>query len=248
MNSALTASPAIIESVVKPNEVTTSQVNLENNTGFPLPIKSQVSIFLTKSKQVDISQKTLDASSWFTLSPADFILQPHEKKLVQIQITPPYGSEPGGHYATIYFEPMIPQEAMSYNSSFNLGRIGVLSFLIVPGDIEQNIIIEDFTSKNLQSFGPLNFDLTLKNDGNVHLLPTGQIVIKNIYGVEKASLALTPTTILPGTSDTYHPSWDKTLLLGRYEVTPHVNYGSDQPMIVGEPIFVWVFPWPLMKS
>ncbi len=99
--SALSASPAILETVLDQKQPTITTVTIQNNTNFPLPIKGSVSAFLSTESIPDKNKDTFNASRWFTLDPADFILQPNEVKKVTVTITPPRDAEPGGHYATI---------------------------------------------------------------------------------------------------------------------------------------------------
>ena len=121
--SALSASPAILETVLELDKVTTTSVTIQNNTNFPLPIKGSVSAFLSTEKINEENKDTFNASRWFSLEPADFILQPNEVKKVEVTINPPKGAEPGGHYATIYFRPLIPQDAVSSGSTISLALV-----------------------------------------------------------------------------------------------------------------------------
>jgi len=117
-DSALAVSPAILESVVKPEDTTTKEVWVENTTNFPLPIKGQVLPFLANEPLPVDRHTTFDASSWFVLEPADFILQPHQSLPISVSITPPKGTEPGGHYATIFFQPLIPEDVIPSYRTF----------------------------------------------------------------------------------------------------------------------------------
>ena len=71
--SSLTVAPSIIEQVVTLGGIATGSATLINNTNFPLPIKAQAGAFITNYHLTTTQASTFDASSWFTLSPADFL-------------------------------------------------------------------------------------------------------------------------------------------------------------------------------
>jgi len=242
--SSLTVSPAILEKITAQNQLATASATINNTTNFPLPVKGQVDAFLGNTNLTGLTSNAFNSASWFTLEPADFILQPHESRDILIKIKPPNNTEPGGHYATIFFQPLIPSEVVSPQSTISLARIGVLVFLIVPGDIHENLELSSLTAKTWSAFGPVNFDFTLNNPGNIHLLPLGQLEIRNLFGKVVATLPLPPTTILPGTHPGQTLTWDRSLLFGRYQATLSLSYGSDHTLLTTKPLIFWVVPWP----
>ncbi len=244
--SALSASPAILESIVQPNTTNLTTITIQNNTNFPLPLKGSVSAFLSTEDIPDSAKETFNASSWFTLEPADLILQPSEVKQIKVTITPPKDAEPGGHYATIYFRPLIPQEAVTQSSAISLARIGVLAFLIVPGNITEAISTPTLFSSSFQAFGPVKFTSHLENQGSVHLLPITKLEIKDMWGNTIATLTHPTTAILPHTTKQFNYSWDTKLGFGRYSAILSTQYGTDNPSKQSDPIFFWLIPWPLI--
>jgi len=133
--SALAVGPAILEQILTPGVESQAKVFVSNLTNIPLPIKSQVSGFLSKEEFPVDKKYVFDASSWIYVDPADFILQPNEQKEILVTIKTPEGAAPGGHYATIYFEPLVPVVALSPQTTYSLARVGVLTFLVVKGEI-----------------------------------------------------------------------------------------------------------------
>lgn len=244
--SALSASPAILESIVQLDQSNLTTVTIQNNTSFPLPIKGSVSAFLSTENIPDSAASTFNASSWFTLEPADFILQPKEVKQIKVTIKPPPQAEPGGHYATIYFRPLIPQEVVAESSAISLARIGILAFLIVPGDIKESISAGPLFSPRFLAFGPVKFLSHLENQGSVHLLPTTKLEITNFLGKNVATLTHPTTTILPHTNKPFNYTWNIGIGFGRYSAKLTTNYGTDNPTLVSEPTYFWLIPWPLI--
>ncbi len=245
--SALSVAPAILESILDSKVPTKLEVSLQNNTNFPLPIKGSVNAFLSSEAILDsINPETFNASAWFQLEPADFILQPNEVKKIRITITPPANSEPGGHYATIFFQPLIPQEAISQSTTISLARVGILTFLVIPGDIKESLLHKKLTGNPWQSFGPVTFTNELENNGAVHLLPLSTLTIKNIFRQAVVELKASPSIILPGTLKSQTFTWDTYLGFGRYTAQVTTSYGTDHPSLTSPEVSFWLIPWPLI--
>ena len=244
--TSLTVSPAILEKVLEPGTVSTASATVTNTTNFPLPIKAQVDAFIGNNNLTKLQSSVFNSSSWFTLEPSDFILQPSESKDILIKIAQPKNVEPGGHYATIFFQPLIPSDVISPSSTISLARVGILSFLIAPGNIKELLSIKDFTVKPWSTFGPISFDVELQNEGNVHTSPSGNIIIKDLLGKTVKTLDLDPSIILPTTTNTQNIVWDKQLLFGRFTANLTINYGNAQGSLTFAPLVFWVVPWPLI--
>lgn len=244
--SALSASPAILETVLDHNQPTTTIITIQNNTNFPLPIKGSVSAFLSTETIPEENKDTFNASRWFTLDPADFILQPNEVKKVTVTIKTPKDAEPGGHYATIYFRPLIPQDAVSSGSTISLARIGILAMMIAPGDITTSLTTSPLTAPFWSSFGPIKFWNTLTNNGSIHLLPTSTLTIKNIWGKTVAEIKTNPGIVLPHTTKEHNFVWDKKIGFGPYKATLTTSYGTDQQPLTSNTVATYLLPWPLI--
>jgi len=242
--SALSVAPAIIELVLKPGEVKGTKISITNVTNFPLPIKGTVKAFIRE----DIlttgpeSKEMFDASSWFLVEPSDFILQPREIKEIKVVVITPVGAEPGGHYATIYFQPLLPVEVLSPQTTYLTVRVGVLAFLIVKGDINEKASLGDLQTAGFRQFGPIEFKIPFKNEGNIHLTPSGEILIKDFRGRELAKLTFSPKIVLPQSSKEIETRWDKRFLLGKFTTQANVVYGSEYKRLE-KTINFWVIPW-----
>src|SRR5688572_9879331 len=86
--SALAVSPAIFEAVLEPGKPATKTVTVTNTANVPLPIKSSVKSFSVLEEVSEQDRALFDASAWFKVSEPDFILQPKQKRLVTVVITP----------------------------------------------------------------------------------------------------------------------------------------------------------------
>lgn len=245
--SALAVSPAILENVLTPGAATSFTVQVHNVTNFPLPIKTFMRGLTVEAHTTDISeteQQRLDASKWFVIKDSDFILQPNQIRTVSGTIETPADAEPGGHYATIFFQPLVPAEALSPSTAYINARVGVLSFLIVKGDIKPKAEIESgIQTSGLVQQGPVTFSFRIRNSGNVHLLPTGKLAIYDVFGAQVANLDVPPGTILPDSVREYTIEWNAASFINRYHAELTLDYGDEGLKLPKTLTTVWVLPW-----
>lgn len=241
--SALGISPAIIELILERGGTREKKISVFNVTNFPLPVKGKAESFFVVEDLEPGAEEIFDVSSWITIEPADFILQPQEKKEIQVTINVPEEAEPGGHYAALYFQPLIPVEVLSPQTAFLTARVGTLGFFVVKGEIVEEAELEEIEVARVQQFGPVDFGIPIKNSGNVHILPSGKITVTDIFGREREAIELAPTTVLPHTSKVIEGQWEKKFLLGRFVVEAEVSYGSPGRELTAGPVVFWVVPW-----
>jgi hypothetical protein len=250
VQTSLSVGPSILEAVLDKGIATTKEVVLTNLSNLPQPIKTIKQSFTPKEKlEIDPKQLQIyDASSWITVSEADsdFILQPHQSKTIKLSLLQPDNASPGGHYATVIFQPLIPQELVSEGSVFVYTRVAVLVFLQTKGDISENLSIQDVLHRNIYEYSPLGFDVVIKNSGNTHLAPTGKLNVYNdITNQLIASQDLQSSIVLPGTEKTFHFEVPVGEHIGKYSSEAEVKYGTeDQILHSGRKSFV-IFPYSI---
>lgn len=243
--SALAVSPAILEHVLEPGKPVSFTVQVNNITNFPLPVKAMVRDFTVQFTELEKTERErLDASKWFKIEEPDFILQPNQTRTVKGVILPPPEAEPGGHYATVYFQPLIPHEALSPSTAYMNSQVGVLAFLIVKGDIEQSAeYAKGLTAPGLVQSGPVEFSFSIRNTGNVHLMPAGKLNVYDWRGSLAGQIALPAGVILPNANKEYTLTWDGARLPGQYRAELEVSYGNNNTQLQKISVVVWVMPW-----
>ena len=242
--TALSVSPAILEQVLDRGKKKETVVTVTNVTKFPLPVKGMVKDFIV-SESFDSAQDKgiFDSSAWIKLEPSDFILQPLEEKKIKVTIAPPEKAEPGGHYATIYFQPMVPAEVLSPQTAFIAARVGILSFLVVRGEIIEKASVSELFVNKFQQFGPIEFRVSVKNEGNTHIVPSGGIIVTDFRGKEAGKISLTPAAVLPKTLRKFVLTWDKKYPIGKYLAKGEFLYGTEHLKMKTGPVVFWVVPW-----
>jgi hypothetical protein len=115
----------------------------------------------------------------------------------------------------------------------------------VAGRTTEKAFLESFSSnKKLWEKGPIEFEIRVRNQGNVHLKPVGIVTISNIFGQKVDSFSVEPKNILPGSIRKSTAVWDKKFLLGKYNATVILNYGTQNQMISASTNFT-VFPYKI---
>lgn len=243
--SALAVSPAIMEQVVTPGVAQKFTVRVSNITPFPLPIKSSVRGFSLVSTDLEkTEQSRLNSSGWFEITDPDFILQPKQVRQVSGTIHPPADATPGGHYATMYFQPLVPAEALTPSTAYLSAKVGVLTLLVVRGDIEQQAAFQDtLHTQGMIRRGPARFSFSIHNSGNVHLQPSGKLVITS--GDKQVGTVDVPAgVILPDSTKKYELEWNVPRAVGKYTAQLQLDYGDDTaPQLPKMTVTFWVMPW-----
>ena len=228
--------PAIIEIILEPGVSSKRDVRLSNLTNFAIPIKA-IKQGLSPNEKSKIEPQDIqrfDASSWIKMSDddIDFIMQPNEVKTIEINIFQPSDASPGGHYSTIYFQPLIPTEFVQERSVYIYSRIAVLVFMQVKGEINELINIEKLDVNLLNPSAPIDLKILLKNTGNTHVLPTIKFDLYNSLTSQKIkTINANPSILLPGITKEYLTTLEDNLPMGLYRVTAEVVYGANSEVI-----------------
>lgn len=224
VQSVFEVSPVINQLVMDPGEKKTYYLTVENLSSIPIPMKAYSRAFLATNEEgeVDFINQGKDPNAvqnWFNIKKPDFILQPFQPIDIEVEIQVPDVVRAGGHYATVFFESLVPEDVLSSNSLFLSSRIGALFFFVISGDIVEDGEIVNFgTDNNFYTKGPVQFNISFKNKGNVDLTPQSEIVITDFRGNEVAKLEDNGLRTLPESTRKWDIDWDRRWLWGKYTV------------------------------
>jgi hypothetical protein len=196
------------------------------------------------------------ASSWVTVDRKSINLIPNKNEKLYYTIKVPKNATKGEYNVIIAF--------MSESETRQLLGTGALStltsgtpILIKVGDefLENAELLEFSTDKNFYEFPNINFLTKIKNLGDTHITPIGEIVLTNMFGKEIARVPFNENTqsILRGNMGIYTSDWDygkfltneKELVIGKIAAKIIITYRSFQPgfhSLTSETTF-WVIPW-----
>ncbi len=234
--TSLSISPAIIERVLTPSKEDTFTLTLTNNSTIPLPIRGNSS---NLNQDLRTTGSRYNSASWISLDPPDFILQPGDKQTITLHILPPVDAQPGGHYSTVTFSPLIPAGLTTTPEA--LAQVGAVVLMTIPGDITESLELKDASFPRLITSLPRDFNLSLKNSGNIHLSPNFHLTLLDHRGELVTTIPVQTSLILPDTTKTFLIRWPSATKWGHYTITGTINYGTNNSLTL--PLFsIWFIP------
>jgi hypothetical protein len=261
---ALEIAPPIVYVTVDPGQTVKTQIYLRDISSGNLLVTGQANDFVASGEDGvpkllltanDEKNNPFSLKDWFGTLPS-LTLIPHEIKTMAITLHIPANASPGGHYGVIRFTatpPELKDTGVSLSAS-----LGALMLVTVRGDIHESLATKSFSVNNgggagsLFESGPVNFVEELNNTGNVHLQPTGQVSITDMFGKKLAdvNVNLPPANILPQSTRKFTQPLDKSvignkMLFGRYTAKLKVTYGTDKKILTASLSF-WVIPYRLI--
>lgn len=255
--NGLQISPALVQLNAEKGKSYTIELKVLNVTGSDLSFKSAVNDFAAKDESgtpsilLDETEPTpTSIQTWVTAIPS-FSLKAHEQKTIQAIITIPANAESGGHYGVIRFSGTSPE--LSGTGVGLSASAGTLFLVRVAGDVTEKLNLATFEATNndkpssLFEYGPITFVTRFQNTGNVHVQPSGTILVQDIFKNKVASLDINSEkgNILPASTRRFESTLNQHWLFGRYTATATVGYGTQGQAIV-ETISFWVIPYKLI--
>jgi hypothetical protein len=277
---AFAVSPVLIDQTLDPGKSLQGTIRVINDTDQAQTYYASVQNFVPQGEegqqQFLPETDTSGLASWISLDKTSFRLKSHEVQDFAWAIMLPQKAEPGGHYAAIFFS-TLPQT--NQDSSVGVGaKTGVLFLINVTGNIKEAATVESFHAlshdnviyaQETSFFDrlPVNFELRVRNDGSVHVLPTGTIRITNMFGNTVATVPVNPSNgrVLPNSVRKVRSSWGpddlpeqggfftefqsewKGFGLGRYTASADAAYGLKHQALAASVSF-WIIPWRLLLA
>jgi hypothetical protein len=260
---AITVSPPVMEFDVSGGDKVREVVKLINKTNETITLFGTVQNFKALDETgVPAFMPTgelTDLASWIKLEETTVVLAAGEKKDVPFSIDIPADARAGGHFAGILWSGGGVLGVSEKNVEI-VFKTGTLLLVRVSGEINEVGGIASFTvDKKFYNYLPINFVVRFENMGGVHLKPVGAIQIKNIFGVEVASIPLNGelANVLPDSIRKFDAVWQKNevsptapewqkekenFAWGKYTATLVLNYGVDNQTAMAKVAF-WIFPW-----
>lgn len=208
----VTLSPVTIRLETDPGKQVSSQIRIRNNST------------MTELLELSVGKFTADASGG---RPMILDTKPNDEEIGWITFTEKKVSILPGEWKTIPFTFSPPEEAaLSYFYTLQVTRpltaksdgtaiTGVPTILLLA-DVnspfaKRELVLDDFSVEHQAiEYTPQNFSIKIKNTGNVHAVPTGNIFIDGQGQKDLAVLSLNPaqSSILPQTTREFTVQWN----------------------------------------
>jgi hypothetical protein len=195
------------------------------------------------------------ASSWIEIDETEILLEPNRNEKIYYSITVPEDATEGEYNAILAF--------LSQRNEKNQGTAALttlssgMPILIKIGDdfLENAELLKFTTDKSFYEIPTIQFSTSIKNLGDTHITPMGEIVLTNIFGQELARIPFNPNgqSILRDNSGNYQTIWDygkfltedNGIILGPIQAQLITTYRSFQPGFspLTATTSFWVLPW-----
>ena len=208
---ALSVSPNMVELVLKPGEVYSGSIAVDNLGTGPLSIDAYLGVWThTKANlelRNEIGTHPRSLGSWMQLSPHQLNIAPEQSKRVYYKISVPSTAGLAGSYWGVLFvgqNPVAQQletDGTDQDSEFAIGIRLLMRFAIII-----YVTIED-TEIRMASFesskigfteGKLSMTGTVANQGNTYLRPVTWLELRDSSGATVYTEEHVPFTVLPG--------------------------------------------------
>jgi hypothetical protein len=261
---ALEIAPPVINLVGNPGQTLKTQISLRDVSSSKLIVSGQVNDFVASGED-GTPKILLDSSepnpysirSW--VSPlSDLTLNPRQIENLPVTIKIPANAAPGGYYGVVRFT-ATPPELKSTGVSLS-ASLGALVLLRVNGQAKESLSVEELSINKakdgkpgtLFESTPINFVVRLKNTGNVHEQPTGQVAITDMFGKKIANVNVNSATrnILPQSIRKFDEPLDSSIignkiLFGLYHANLKMTYGASKQTVTSSMTF-WIIPYKLI--
>ncbi len=198
------------------------------------------------------------ASKWVTVQKDTLVLEPNKNTKLGYSITVPNDTTNGEFNFEIFLISETDAQQMGTATFANLAA--GTPFLIQIGDefVENAELLEFYSDKKMYEKINVNLLTRIKNLGDTHITPTGEIVIENIFKQEVARIPFNKNnqSLLRDTIGNYEDSWvqssylspNNAIALGPLKAKLIVTYRSFQPgfAVLDAQTTFWIIPWKII--
>lgn len=236
----LEVTPVTQEISADPGQTVTLKTTVRNRSDNNVPVVARVENFTAVGEEGQIElveEGPWSISTWTTLSPKEFTLDPGQEQEVEATIRVPDQNTGGGRYGSFVFAIQGKGDA---NSAGVSQEIASLFLIKVNGPVSENLQLLEFQAPNFAEFGPIPLEMKFRNEGNVHVKVQGVINVTNMFGKKVQDVVIPPTNVFPGANRVVTAEFSKKFLFGPYQALAIVYYGeSNQSITEYVPFFVF---------
>lgn len=212
---SLTVSPIFINLITDPGIPVSSQFKVRNNSNVTEYLKVGILKFVAQdgvALALDDIDETDEFPKWVTFSEKEFILDSNLEKTIKVTLSPPKDAALGYYYAFTISR----IEDKSGAGEVVLSGIPAVPILMEVRSplAKRELQMVDFrTDKPIYEYLPTEFQVTVKNTGNVHSIPFGDIFVDSSNTEDIAILPINPKrgNIIPQANRTYSVVWDDSM-------------------------------------
>lgn len=250
---SIVISPPTIEHTLNPGEVAEGVLKVTNNGNAELTFAANIHDFIVEDKigtPVILTDDTLSekysGASWIAVTPNTFSVPAGTTKEISYFLQVPLDAAPGGRYAAAIYEPIDAIEVDGTGAGVNT-QLGSLFYITVAGPVTETAEVSLFTVPGFSEYPPVSVITEITNMSDLHVRPSGEIVIKNMFGQEIASQEFSGGNIFPEATLQYENSFfeDSGIRVGRYTAELSAVYGQNNNLPLSASVSFIIFPWKI---
>ena len=178
-------------------------------------------------------QKKHGLANWVELPQTKLDIAAGKVATVSFTIKNNTSLTPGGHYGAIIVKHVLPQGTVSDTQVSLSPQAASLLFLLKRGGEIYQLSLQEIKTNHSAWSLPTKVELPFKNEGNVHVVPRGIVMVKDMQGREIARGIINPesSTVLPERTRTLQVSFNelpKVVWPGRYTVEVVYRYDGQE--------------------
>ncbi len=254
----LTISPTLEELTLEKGKSHSDVIKVTNPTGKTMEVYPQIMNFSAVGEggeptfyPVTDEEQNFSLAHWIEFSQTKLALTPEQIIEFDYKIKVPTDAEPGGHYGVIFFATEPPEIGQDANKVALSSMIGSLILVKVPGKIIEKGSLEEFSAKQFYFNPPVDFITRIKNSGNIHFKPQGEITLKDMFGNELKRIPVNDSkgNVLPDSIRKFENNWDGNgkIRIGRFTADLRIVYG-DKEITLDDKLVFWIIPWWLIVA
>lgn len=198
----------------------------------------------------DLEATGYELADWITLSVDEIELPARGSVNLDFKISVPDNASPGGHFGGVFIS-VDPPEIEKSGAAVGYQVANIID-IRVNGDVVEEAQIRQFsTSKYLHGSQNVTFDVTIQNEGNVMIRPSGPLEIFNMLGKQVGNLTFNTEQfgVFPGERKVFNNIvWEgDSVGFGRYEaiLSPvYGDYGAKKTM--SSTVTFWILPMSII--
>ncbi|MEY2664972.1 MAG: hypothetical protein RLZZ480_77 [Candidatus Parcubacteria bacterium] len=249
--SDIEITPLLIDVDVEARDIITKEVTLVNTTNekkILYATVNEVAVDTTGEVKEFISpsmdDRTTAITSWIEVSRGRIELEPGETEIIPVTIRVNPYAKTGDYHGFVGFVPttkqyIADQTALAGNADGVIVKVSLQEKL--AGTLRINsFLIDRFILNSDQR----SAQVELKNDGEVPLVPKGEIIFYNSRGEEVASVPINEAgeEVAPGAFKTFTAPIPFRQELGRFKANVRLKYGADNEAFIFDTTQFFMIP------
>jgi len=252
-NRSIVISPPTIEHKLNPGERAEGILKVTNSGNTDLTFSANIHDFIVEDRNgtptiltEDTLSEKYSGASWIAVTPNTFLVPAGTTKEINYFLQVPADAAPGGRYAAAIYEPIDTIQVEGTGAGVNT-QLGSLFYITVAGPVTETAEVGNFIVPGFFEYPPVKIVTEIMNRSDIHVKPSGSIVIKNMFGQEVATQEFSGGNIFPERSLVYTNEFfsDSKIKVGRYTAELSAIYGQDNNLPLTASASFIIFPWKI---